>query len=715
MLVKILRNLTMIFTFVMCFSFNYAYAAADRVWTKNIENSLNKIKDITYGNSTYVTVGKDGTILFSKNGTDWQYALSNTPYTLNKIIYYNNEFIAVGTGNTVLKSKDGVNWNKVNIDTKADFSSIAYNGKILVIVGSDNTICTSENGDSWSKVDLGQMSFPQLETNTLHDVIWANNKFIAVGGPTSASYGYVLQSDDGVNWSKNDLVHEPLENIYYIKGTFIGRSRLGQCYLSKDCINWSRYDMKDTSNMDIDFDYSYDTDGTLPKRGKFIAICNDTVLFYNTGQYNYNNLNFYKYYNNKFFRIGEAATISISEDGMNWSDVFPKNVFIPYDVELNSICFNGKKYYAFGRFCRTLVSEDGINWTKIDSNEFKDSDICSAVWFKNKFVAIISSKICVSEDGLNWRTIKELSGSYDKFYVVNNKLYLPEESEFLCSEDGENWSTISQEDGIGDIQGIASNGNVFVVVGGGGRMKTSKDFKNWTTTPWPTKMGFVGVVWNGEYFAAVGSSCDGNFILKSYDGLSWDFVDSNINSMPDLSTYDSFIFNGKEFICADTGGLIISSKDLVTWYKEESNTTNNLNDIISNGNTTIAVGYGSTIITAKDEKDSTSSSDNVKEFKEATFNDKNKTFSIKFTRDANFEECEKYICVSKDPFGNEILKDVKLTLGSSDNIINISAPPKGYENGIYYIIIKPGFSEKGNDVKKIKKTIRMKFNITDTQ
>ncbi|MFZ3137531.1 MAG: CARDB domain-containing protein [Thermodesulfovibrionales bacterium] len=105
-------------------------------WT--ISNvGLTGLLSIAYGNSKFVAVGTNGTILTSPDGNVWTPRTSGVLYSLYKIVYSNNNFIAVGDSGTILTSPDGINWNIRNSGIQNNLRSITYGNNTFVAVGPD--------------------------------------------------------------------------------------------------------------------------------------------------------------------------------------------------------------------------------------------------------------------------------------------------------------------------------------------------------------------------------------------------------------------------------------------------------------------------------------------------------------------------------------------------------------------------------------------------
>ena len=236
----------------------------------------------------YVAVGRQGTILSSLDGINWEEQNSGTTATLKSIIYSEefglfivggnnivlispnginweivaegaenaidgnctmfikelNKFIIIGSGNDILVSLDGRTWTKqYTLNSKPIIYSAVYSKKLNLIVGvgSSGGILTSSDGINWT---LGNSNI----TDTLTSITYSEdiNLFVAIAPDSSAGdVGYfdsvILTSSDGINWARSVGGVRKMKSIIYIKeyGKFIcaGVSELVQ---SLDGLNWKR-------------------------------------------------------------------------------------------------------------------------------------------------------------------------------------------------------------------------------------------------------------------------------------------------------------------------------------------------------------------------------------------------------------------------------------------------------------------------------------------
>jgi hypothetical protein len=108
---------------------------------------------VTYGkynaNGLFVAVGRDNTVMTSRNGTKW--TLRKTPLNesneLYCITYGNNVFIAISSNGIIISSKNGIIW-EVLARVSGNWFSITYSDLgLFVIVGLTNMVMTSVDGE----------------------------------------------------------------------------------------------------------------------------------------------------------------------------------------------------------------------------------------------------------------------------------------------------------------------------------------------------------------------------------------------------------------------------------------------------------------------------------------------------------------------------------------------------------------------------------------
>jgi len=146
-----------------------------------------------------VNVPNHGTLIYSITaGDSWiQHSLGGTTRDLYCVAFGGGKFIAAGADGVMLYSANGSVWEFMDSNSFEDINGICYgvanNSPIWVAVGVYGTLLYSQDsGTTWN-------SGSYTSTNTSwKSVICSNNKFYAVG--YGGSVGGIIYSNDGINW-----------------------------------------------------------------------------------------------------------------------------------------------------------------------------------------------------------------------------------------------------------------------------------------------------------------------------------------------------------------------------------------------------------------------------------------------------------------------------------------------------------------------------------
>jgi hypothetical protein len=173
----------------------------------------------------------------------------------------------------------------------------------------------------------------------------------------------------------------------------------------------------------------------------------------------------------------------------------------------------------------------------------------------------------------------------------------------LTSHDGETWTL--QEIGVrGNLYGIVWNGEQFVAVGkrvgtcfGGGCAHVytiSPDGVDWTLHVAPYFGELRDITWSAglELFVAIGVDGYDSAVLTSSDGASWSIqIFSNVE-------FDGITWNGTRFVIVGNGGTVLTSSDGEVWSPQNSDSEEDLSDVVSDNTRLVVVGDGGTILTS---------------------------------------------------------------------------------------------------------------------
>jgi hypothetical protein len=233
----------------------------------------------TYGNGLFVLVGSslgsDGDIATSRDGTNWTMVVSGLSNPLHGIIYAHNMFVAVGgdefstNSAIVLTSSDGVKWTRRNSGTASRLMSVAYGNGVFLAVGDRSDIpfthgliegaavLTSPDGATWTQQG-------NVLSNPMLGVAFGDGVFAELGDQSDI----IFASANGYTFSASTLRHSTsalnsrFKNIAYGGGWFVavGSSSTG-ILISTNGVTW------------IASDYPFN--GTLPQ---FVSYVNGLYL-----------------------------------------------------------------------------------------------------------------------------------------------------------------------------------------------------------------------------------------------------------------------------------------------------------------------------------------------------------------------------------------------------------------------------------------------------
>ena len=171
-------------------------------WTKRTSGTSEHLYEVTYGEGLFVVVGENATILTSSDGTTWterdglrsKWAI---PKYLKGVTYRKKLFVAVGRNGLILNSPDGTTWKERKSGTAYNLVGITYANGLFVSVGKNGKIVTSFDGNWWVKRTY-------VLPTWLNGVTHGNNTFVTVG-----DNGIILTSSDGISWTKRTSGDQP--------------------------------------------------------------------------------------------------------------------------------------------------------------------------------------------------------------------------------------------------------------------------------------------------------------------------------------------------------------------------------------------------------------------------------------------------------------------------------------------------------------------------
>jgi|688.fasta_scaffold31295_6 hypothetical protein len=232
-----------------------------------------------------------------------------------------------------------------------------------------------------------------------------------------------------------------------------------------------------------------------------------------------------------------------SYDGLTW---YSGNTSSAFAGSVRALSSNGSMWVIGGLGGSKAIgySYDGLNWTGMTNSSLLGGYCDDFYWDGTKWFAVgnlnplTSEALATSTDGITWTANTTLTsiGAISSI-VGNGSRYVAGGSVspyFAYSNDGETWSAAtSGSTGIVQNLSLATNGSIFVAAnndnGTGAVIKYSYDGNTWFNSNANTIFGTGtdakarDVVWNGQFFLAVGSKqfgAAGN-AAKSTDGITW--------------------------------------------------------------------------------------------------------------------------------------------------------------------------------------------------
>ncbi|MCL1867420.1 MAG: putative Ig domain-containing protein [Paludibacter sp.] len=153
-----------------------AYSSDGITW-QAVTNSTfdDSIRDIKWGNDRFVAMARVDKTAYSMNGTSWT---AGGTFGGTRMAWGSNKFVVPnGTSTGIGYSSDSVAWTQVSVSGVSMYSITYGNGR-FVICGGDK-MAFSTDGIVWTVVEY---TIQNRGSNLFNgDIVWGNNKFVAVG------------------------------------------------------------------------------------------------------------------------------------------------------------------------------------------------------------------------------------------------------------------------------------------------------------------------------------------------------------------------------------------------------------------------------------------------------------------------------------------------------------------------------------------------------
>ena len=512
-------------------------------------------------------------------------------YTSGKKIQLNKEYSQSISINTNAGHKEV---NEMNLALKSvlgnyRLNDVSYSESLNTFVGvGQGIILTSSD---WEKFNYIPVDF------VFNSVIYVEKKnlFVAIGFNSSHSEGVIFTSVDGINWKNKifesihpyDICYSENLDLFVIVG-------VNYIATSPDLENWTQQEfpaeiLTPNPNTRQLYGICYSEEKNL-----FVAVGRNTydstkncILITSEDGENWTNqvpndvyarfdlkdVSYSEKYE-KFICASYIGGIFTSEDGTTWDMTSPDFVA---SRQLNKICKSNSKIFCFGY--ANVISDDGENWTELTTRYECGTYSKTLDLFVGQTSLLILGS---SKDGITWN---ELNNNYD--FVsgcycekLNVSILLARQNYVQISLNGENWQqkliTNNSQYIFTAINWIDSE-NKFFAFGENyttrkGILFTSEDGENWIEEDFDTSNDdyiINSIIENDGTLVAVGTKNDIELILTSDDGgENWTERTAptqsfNYNLRKIIYFKNSFIAIGNDY--DEFKGIIISSEDGENW------------------------------------------------------------------------------------------------------------------------------------------------------
>ncbi|MCL5096060.1 MAG: hypothetical protein M1608_00700, partial [Candidatus Omnitrophica bacterium] len=451
------------------------------------------LRGVAYGNNLFVTVGENGRIATSSNGSDWKIRQSGTTANLNRVAWITNCFWVAGNGGTVLVSDTGSNWNMVSSGTTNDLYAAAGNSNTLLLAG-DNELRlgwldpASPDNPVWSnELDL-------LKTNaapqwTYYNAVWDGGAFV-VGGRT----GMLVEGYDtnlvatNYTWA---LLHKSfwtwLWDLTQVNDLYVAVGDRATVLTSGNGAHWDFEYVPNSFSNSIFLGIGGASDG-------LVAVGNQGAMMFSPNLWTnvvVTNLD------------GTNLVISTNQTGtmgLLWQAMEPR----PTDNDLQGVCCFSNRWVVTGGGGTILTSNNGTNWTARPTST--SAFLSSVTAFPYGWVAAGDlGTLLTSPDGASWTLLPSLTTNwlYRVRYLGGRLLAVGENGMIMTSTNGLSWTP--QNSGTDRwLNDVALLDGVYYAVGTQGAVLFSTDTVHWTVADFVSNKSLYALAANHHQLVAAG-------------------------------------------------------------------------------------------------------------------------------------------------------------------------------------------------------------------
>jgi PKD repeat protein len=436
---------------------------------------------------------------------------------------------------------------------------------VSVAVMSASIVATFASGASSPGVaafecEDWRLVHPLSVSENLNGVAYADDHYVAVG-----DNGTIIISPSYVGWRTVDSpTNQDLNSIVVVDDVIWAAGENGTLVTGRIDTEWSIVPLPTTSTIN---DISIDERGILVAvgdSGEIVSSVDGGQTWFAPDSGVEANLSSVAWTGRAFLAVGEDGMMLSSPDGGRWEVVPPITL---YDIQ--AVASNRESTVLVSSAITYRDAGDG-NWSLVDATYLKHDKLyqnTDVAWTGDRYV----TPGAYSADGLTWH----LSGAEPSGRpgAVGPEWFgdgAPPPlvgvgeggSVYVSLDNAEHWRSIEHAKGA-DVNGLATNGNVTVAVGGS-TVLISSDLVRWdaVNAGYLDVQDFKDVASDGQGFIAGGSSPSGRpGLFGSADGVYW-------QALPQVCFCDvySVDWDGTRWIAGECNAISVS-EDGTTWRR----------------------------------------------------------------------------------------------------------------------------------------------------
>ncbi|MCW8850862.1 MAG: hypothetical protein OQJ81_12850 [Melioribacteraceae bacterium] len=161
----------------------------------------NKLNCITANGDLIITVGDNGTILYSINGEDFYYSDAGSNKNIYEVVYKAGIYFAASDEGEILVSENGLKWFKKQTGAEGNIISLSSNNNMIIGVTNMGEIIKSTDGIDWEIKQYNREYAGFYQYSIFRKVVATDNTIVIIGIHDDGTPS-ILFSTLGNVWSK---------------------------------------------------------------------------------------------------------------------------------------------------------------------------------------------------------------------------------------------------------------------------------------------------------------------------------------------------------------------------------------------------------------------------------------------------------------------------------------------------------------------------------